>query len=228
MKMKVAGILFSFGLLTLIALSGADYAWDSNNTPNLPAANSDCSSDSESCSCCMMKQLLQTLENRVNWSINFLMQQLNSVTDQLNQVKLSKIAFSAGLPYSETCFSSSNINITLIYSDVFVNLGGAYSSTTGVFTAPKKGVYSFTFTVYTKVPVTANTMKMAVYLDRNSEPIVAVHDVNGSDVEDSATNNVILQLNTGDTVSVKLVQQMSICDPGGHYNSFSGFLLFPM
>lgn len=53
----------------------------------------------------------------------------------------SKVTFSAGLPYGFTY--SGNRELDVVFSEIITNVGQAYSSVTGLFTAPVKGVYYF-------------------------------------------------------------------------------------
>ncbi|KAI4806649.1 hypothetical protein KUCAC02_017464 [Chaenocephalus aceratus] len=56
----------------------------------------------------------------------------------------TKVAFSAAL--SPGKFGPYNTETPLVYRRSITNLGGAYSSNTGVFTAPVRGAYYFRFT----------------------------------------------------------------------------------
>lgn len=53
-------------------------------------------------------------------------------------------------------------------------------------------------------------------------------DKTGQDSNDSASTAVVLQLEVGDNVYVQLKSGTYVYDDAGLYNSFSGFLLFPV
>ncbi|XP_063050125.1 uncharacterized protein LOC134444878 [Engraulis encrasicolus] len=57
-----------------------------------------------------------------------------------------KVAFSAALPSSEFTEAGSN-DLNLVFSRIITNVGQAYSSVSGFFRAPVRGLYYFRFTV---------------------------------------------------------------------------------
>ncbi|XP_063043595.1 caprin-2-like [Engraulis encrasicolus] len=57
-----------------------------------------------------------------------------------------KVAFSACL-INSGYIEAGNTDLNLVFRKVITNVGEAYSSTTGFFTAPVRGVYYFRFTV---------------------------------------------------------------------------------
>ncbi|XP_051266411.1 heavy metal-binding protein HIP [Dicentrarchus labrax] len=131
-----------------------------------------------------------------------------------------KLAFSAGLTTSGK-IGPFNAETPLIYSRVFTNIGGAYNPTTGIFTAPVKGVYYFRFTAF-------NNKKgewMAVNLYHNSQRIL--HNSELANGHAFISNALILQLEQGSVVYMRLQKDCGLYDDPSSLNTFSGFLLFP-
>ncbi|XP_066568594.1 cerebellin-1 [Amia ocellicauda] len=139
---------------------------------------------------------------------------------------IPKVAFTATLYVSDTGESQTgpfNTEITLVYKKVYTNIGNAYNPTTGIFTAPVKGVYDFSYSAFKN---SAQTMGVMLY--KNGKRIVIVYDNIAQDSQDSASNRAILQMDVGDQAYLVLYANSQIYDNGNNYNTFSGVLLFPM
>ncbi|XP_071775584.1 cerebellin-4-like [Centroberyx gerrardi] len=133
-----------------------------------------------------------------------------------------KLAFSAGLTNSGNVGPFST-ETPLIYSRVFTNIGQAYSPSTGIFTAPVKGVYYFRFTAFHN----RKEQWMAVNFYHNGQRIL--HNSEAADEGHSSISNaLILQLEQGGVVSMRLPPNCVLYDDTSTLNTFSGFLLFPM
>ncbi|XP_048012848.1 uncharacterized protein LOC125246040 [Megalobrama amblycephala] len=114
-------------------------------------------------------------------------------------------------------------DITLIYRNVFTNTGNAYNPITGIFTAPVKGVYVFTFSVYAH----GQSNAASAYLMKNGQhAIVAFAQQNQGALNSS--KGVVLVLEVGDVVYVRLRPNGKIQDNGNNHNTFSGYILFPL
>ncbi|XP_048035802.1 complement C1q-like protein 4 [Megalobrama amblycephala] len=147
----------------------------------------------------------------------------------LSQVELRKenrdreIAFSAALMESgDGYIGPFTTEITLTYRKVFTNIGNAYNPITGVFTAPLKGAYMFRVSVYGHGGITAGA-----FIVKNRERVVIAYDVQAQDRLNSS-NGVVLILEVGDVVHVRLESGRRIFDTQSNHNTFSGFLLFPL
>ncbi|KAG8011561.1 Complement C1q tumor necrosis factor-related protein 3 [Nibea albiflora] len=155
-----------------------------------------------------------------------LLQQLTARVEKLEREcearGKSQVAFSASLFTSEqeTHHGPFNTDTTLVFKKVTTNVGNAYNSITGIFTAPIKGLYYMRFTSCVGESSPLNTALM-----KNGENMVAVYDNRGAHA--SGSNGVTLVLEKGDTVWIALWAQKSVFDQSRR-TTFSGFLVFPM
>ncbi|XP_030644613.1 complement C1q tumor necrosis factor-related protein 3-like [Chanos chanos] len=115
---------------------------------------------------------------------------------------------------------------TLIHSRALTNVGDAYDPASGIFTAPVKGVYYFTFTTY----AWAKEADIGVSLYKNHQQVLLVWEFQDKgDNEDFASNSATLLLEKGDTVYMRLPSGLQVTsNQNTNLSTFSGFLLFPM
>ncbi|XP_078807898.1 complement C1q-like protein 2 isoform X2 [Oryzias latipes] len=137
-----------------------------------------------------------------------------------------RVAFSAALRDS----GSGNIgpfttSTPLKYKKIFSNYGDCYNPSTGVFTATVNGVYFFRFSMFNNLSPTPSSV---VSLKKNDQLLTSVWDTSGTDGNDMGSNAVVIQLKVGDNVYVELAENRLVYDDGMNYNTFSGFLLFPV
>ncbi|KAL2103093.1 hypothetical protein ACEWY4_002261 [Coilia grayii] len=134
-----------------------------------------------------------------------------------------KVAFSAGLTDSGFRGSGST-DLNLVFSRVITNVGQAYNSGSGFFTAPVRGVYYFRFTVRDDLSSRAMTIRMC----KNGQQLMYLWE---SDTDGSPTylsSGLTLQLEVGDVVNMVLPAGYRLFDDVSNYCTFSGFLLFPL
>ncbi|XDV25930.1 hypothetical protein PO909_029755 [Leuciscus waleckii] len=160
--------------------------------------------------------------------------EMNKKNDEISnltrsQVELRKenrdreIAFSAALMKSDSGYIGPfTTDFTLTYRDVFTNIGNAYNPITGVFTAPLKGAYMFRVSVFGHGGTPA-----AASIYKNGERMVNAHN-NQPQHDLNSSNGVVLILEVGDVVYVKLWSGCRIFGSPNNPNTFSGFLLFPL
>ncbi|XP_062616330.1 complement C1q-like protein 4 isoform X1 [Saccostrea cucullata] len=128
------------------------------------------------------------------------------------------VGFSAGLTHMLT----TNDTDLIPYDRVFLNLGNGYDSSTGVFTCPNAGTYSFL--VY-GVSTATSQLNLDIYQNSNYTVSVFAHVRNGYA---SGHQTVVLQLDEQDTVFVQARGVNSMF--GAHnevYSTFSGFMIVP-
>ncbi|XP_076605051.1 uncharacterized protein LOC143331784 isoform X3 [Chaetodon auriga] len=156
------------------------------------------------------------LSSRLNETEDRLLNLTNTKSDKL------KVAFSAGLTDSGSV-GPFDEETTLIFSKTITNIGRGYNQTAGVFAAPVRGLYFFSFTV-------ADYLKgyMGLYLYRNNQPIIFNLDLNDHGGYASTSNGVALQLEEGDRVRLSLPASYRLYDDSRNFSVFSGFLLFPL
>ncbi|XP_032423954.1 uncharacterized protein LOC116723270 isoform X1 [Xiphophorus hellerii] len=137
--------------------------------------------------------------------------------------EVSKVAFSTSLLLTGEGYTYYPEFTTLVYKNVFTNIGNHYSPVTGYFTAPVRGVYYFRFTGQ----LGYNDDVIRLRLVKNEDPIVLSGDrVCEFDREDNVSNGAVLHLEINDVVAVQLGGY--VWDDNYHRTTFSGFLLFAL
>ncbi|XP_042285494.1 myosin-10-like [Thunnus maccoyii] len=134
-----------------------------------------------------------------------------------------KVAFSVGLT-DAGAVGPFNTAITLKFSKIFTNIGQAYNPTTGVFTAPVRGAYSFRFHGFE----TRSSHWMGIELYHNNKRITVSYDINDNHGYVSVSHGFILQLEKGDMIYLVLPSNYIVFDNDYNGTTFSGFLLFAM
>ena len=116
------------------------------------------------------------------------------------------------------------INNDIVFGDVTSathgchNIGGHYNTSTGKFTAPIAGVYSFQFTCYRD---NANDAEVDLFLGSQAVSVARERTDGGS--YDTMTIATILKLSASDEIKVRVVLGTIYVETNVH--SFSGFLI---
>ncbi|TNM87654.1 hypothetical protein fugu_005876 [Takifugu bimaculatus] len=153
-----------------------------------------------------------------------LKEHLEAAERELRLVRdVPKVAFAVSLGGNGLQKTTSGSK-TLIYKDILTNIGQAYNSETGMFTAPVRGVYYIRFTANapTNFPMSAVLYKNGIQIQ------LIAHEQPSGEGSDTASNGAALLLEQGDTLSLQLWHNTQIWDNSNHHSTFSGFLLFPM
>ncbi|XP_027698999.1 cerebellin-3 isoform X1 [Vombatus ursinus] len=142
----------------------------------------------------------------------------------LGEAPPGRVAFAAVRSHHhEPAGETGNGTSGAIYFDqVLVNEGNGFDRASGSFIAPVRGVYSFRFHVV-KV---YNRQTVQVSLMLNTWPVISAFANDPDVTREAATSAVLLPLDPGDRVSLRLRRGNLL--GGWKFSSFSGFLIFPL
>ncbi|KAI5099036.1 complement C1q-like protein 2 [Silurus meridionalis] len=201
-----------------------------NWTGTLPCEGWDCEcafKKPKGC-CCVASPLFQ-LEEKTFMRMVGLWKDLNSLNNQIEEVTGGhNVSFAATMLPITGCYGPFNKNVSISYCNVTLNHGYGYNPSLGTFTAPRSGLYSFSYTVYSNLGAEGERIYHKVQLMKEGQVIASSWEDNREDSEDSATQTVLLQLKRGNQVYVELVLGRFLCADTQGYNSFSGFLVYPL
>ncbi|XP_053187204.1 complement C1q-like protein 2 [Scomber japonicus] len=133
-----------------------------------------------------------------------------------------KVAFSLGLT-DDGLIGPFNTDITLKFSKVFTNFGQGYNPKTGLFTAPVRGAYYFSFTTMDN----RSNVYRDFYLYHNDKRVLDSFNFSANGLE-SVSNSLVIQLEKGDVVYLVLPAFCTVYDSNRDHTTFNGFLLFPL
>ncbi|XP_066570452.1 cerebellin 20 [Amia ocellicauda] len=222
------GPVFLCAVSALLGLSlGENFSWNGpgGNTPTSAAPDNICVTDAASCGCCVMQRQMKHLEQFFNATLNKMQADLDQAQAALSIMRAPRAAFSAALTDTRICLGPDLAEVAVVYRSVFINQGGHYNTSSGVFKAPMRGVYVLAVTAYSDAGSPTNMLAACVNITRNGKPLAALSERNNQDQEDSASVVFALQLEVGDAVAVRLPPGCFLCDDDRHYNTFSIFLL---
>uniref|UniRef100_A0AAZ1WVR3 C1q domain-containing protein n=1 Tax=Oreochromis aureus TaxID=47969 RepID=A0AAZ1WVR3_OREAU len=220
-------IIMFFSLLLLVCSVSADQtetAVQQSDTQDIHAVLRELTA-----SLALQNEQITVLQRENQGTINDARKQNKTETDQKFKImtflslSVKQVAFSASLgKQSPTDTGPFTTETTLIFEHVITNIGNAYNQSTGIFTAPVRGVYHFEFHIFGTAGIRAGGS-----LFRNGDLICTAyeHPKSGSV---SASNGVSLLLEVGDQVSVRLPIGSSIHENQNHHTTFSGHLIFTM
>uniref|UniRef100_A0A8C2EQ42 C1q domain-containing protein n=1 Tax=Cyprinus carpio TaxID=7962 RepID=A0A8C2EQ42_CYPCA len=165
----------------------------------------------------LLQELGATLEKLQATETDF---SVKCVSKKWYHIELKQLAFSASLG-SNGFFGP---DVTLVYKNVFIYVGDAYQQATGIFTAPLKGAYMFSFSIY---GLGSSSTASTVSIVKNGERVVVAHG-HQDQYSVNSSKGVVLILEVGDVVYVRLWSGTRIFDNQNKHTTFSGYLLFPL
>ncbi|XP_040002939.1 complement C1q-like protein 2 [Xiphias gladius] len=229
----IACTLFVLGLLwdsmraenTISSLRAAAVAWEGE----LLCRKWDCEcAFKRQRGCCCANSELQETEDQIFVRMMDLSMRISQLGDGILEVIGGiRVAFTASMGPTANCFGPFTRNSPIPYDVITLNQGSGYNPTLGIFTAPLSGLYSFSFSVYSKVGVAGERMYYKVQLMRNGEVVASTWEDNREDSEDSSSQTVLLSLQQGGQVYVELVIGRQLCGNVKGLNTFSGSLIYP-
>ncbi|XP_075301895.1 complement C1q-like protein 4 [Opisthocomus hoazin] len=129
-----------------------------------------------------------------------------------------KIAFYAGLRKPHEGYE------VLRFDDVVTNVGNYYEPSSGKFTCPLPGIYFFTYHVLMRG---GDGTSMWADLMKNGQVRASAIAQDADQNYDYASNSVILHLDVGDEVCVRLDGGKVHGGNTNKYSTFSGFIIYP-
>ncbi|XP_019909222.1 complement C1q tumor necrosis factor-related protein 3-like [Esox lucius] len=156
-----------------------------------------------------------------------LLDQLKTTESQMEEVRKqnreqSNVAFAASLGVRGNT-GPFNTDTTVAYRNIFTNTGNAYNSNTGIFTAPVRGLYYFSFSGCNQ-----SSKPMGLQLFKNGVKQVTVYNHAGGTTYETSTNGITLELYVGEQVYIRLLANTWLADSENNHNTFIGHLLFPL
>uniref|UniRef100_A0A8C8DS77 C1q domain-containing protein n=1 Tax=Oryzias sinensis TaxID=183150 RepID=A0A8C8DS77_9TELE len=136
------------------------------------------------------------------------LKEINALKAALEARDVPKVAFSARLA-KDGVYGNFQDDITLTYNAVITNVGNAYNPTTGIFTAPVKGLYYFTYFAHG-----GRTGRIRLQLKKDGTMVADIHiHPSQTNSADNAGNAVFLELEQGNQVYLTLVANSAIWGP---------------
>ncbi|KAM8854061.1 cerebellin 20 [Synchiropus picturatus] len=177
------------------------------------------------CVCCVMLKRVNHLKTLLHEKLSTLEAQYAQAQRDITKFVSHRTAFTFVIfnDHAFKCIGPVSSDQTIRYQRPLLNLGDAYDSQTGIFTVLYSGVYSMAITVFSDTGV-LGSYKTCAHLRVNEKVMASSIDQHRADSEDNASFSLLMHLQAGDRVDVRISKGCMICDHS-NYNSFTAFLL---
>ena len=119
-------------------------------------------------------------------------------------------------------------NTPIPFENEILNVGGAMNRNTGIFTAPRDGIYAFSFTGLAYFPASSSVVALEIFMYLNGNVVGRGHgDEVGTVIQyESFSFQSMLNLRNGDEIWLEIVFTSTGAELyGSQYTKFSGYLL---
>jgi hypothetical protein len=151
-----------------------------------------------------------------------------SMTDKQKWIGYTDVKSAPVYFYVQRNSSFNQVSTPLPFELALVNKGNAMNLTTGKFTAPRSGIYFFSFTGHAKFPTSSSKLYFgcSLYLNKVKIGSSFIQEANTvDDQRDTLTFQSTLNLKSNDQVWVEVWTTMFLHDNDNHYTHFTGFIL---
>ncbi|XP_052081075.1 complement C1q subcomponent subunit B-like [Mytilus californianus] len=158
------------------------------------------------------------LENALFEDLLSMMLKIKGTQKGTNQHDETFSAFAASLTVLKTLGTGEIVK----FDKVWTNVNNDYNPSTGVYTAPKPGVYQFSCSVMTQY-----NKAVRVLLWKNDMKTVAVYPGPNNVGHNTGTINMVLELKKGDKEYIKqgAAEKYIYSESAYNYSMFSGYLI---
>ncbi|XP_075998477.1 cerebellin 18 [Genypterus blacodes] len=191
----------------------------------------DCTFNRQRSCCCAANDMFDLEQKTFEKMVDLWHKKLDLELTLAPLIDHTQVAFKAAMDpqvLQDRCFGPFNTDLSIPYSLVSLNHGSGYNSALSVFTAPRAGLYLFSATVYSHVTTFHHRLYHKVVMMKDGTAVASMWEDNREDSQDSSTQVVLLDMEKGSQVYMKLVAGRWLCNNFRDENNvFTGYLVYP-